>query len=206
MPSSIIECAYCHKSFRVSNYRLKVVKQICCSYLCSARFRTGKQFSNSFKGLDQMTVKEMRRLYEHTMLPLAEIARRIEVYRSTVYRYAQARRWKRFPRPCSLRIRYRKAAAKAVGRDIRKGEHVHHIDGVSTHNAPSNLHLFPSAAEHSASHRSLETCAFILFRKGLVRFSRRSGRYSLVHASAFAISSPTIEMQNPPPVPRTTRR
>lgn len=47
---------------------------------------------------------------------------------------------------------HRVVAAIKIGRPLRKGEVVHHIDGDKRNNAPDNLEVLPSQAEHARLH------------------------------------------------------
>jgi len=51
---------------------------------------------------------------------------------------------------------HRLVMEKKIGRYLNPGETVHHLDGNKLNNAPDNLNLFPSTADHSAYHRKLE--------------------------------------------------
>lgn len=57
-----------------------------------------------------------------------------------------------------------------LGRPMRVGEVVHHIDGDKLNNAPTNLVVLASEAEHRTAHASLERAAMTLVREGLVLF------------------------------------
>ena len=48
---------------------------------------------------------------------------------------------------------HRLVAEQAIGRRLRPGEIVHHLDGVKTNNAAANLKVEPSAAHHHREHR-----------------------------------------------------
>lgn len=48
---------------------------------------------------------------------------------------------------------HRLNAEKMLGRRLRPGEIVHHMDGVKTNNATSNLVVYPDRAHHYAAHR-----------------------------------------------------
>jgi hypothetical protein len=43
---------------------------------------------------------------------------------------------------------HRVVAEKKIGRRLRKGEQIHHVDGNRTNNAPDNLQVVASAAKH----------------------------------------------------------
>lgn len=47
---------------------------------------------------------------------------------------------------------HRVIAAEMIGRTLRRGEVVHHIDGDKLNNDPYNLLVFPSQADHSRVH------------------------------------------------------
>jgi len=51
---------------------------------------------------------------------------------------------------------YRKIAEKKIGRKLKKGEIVHHIDGDSTNDDPENLHVCKDDAEHKFLHSKLK--------------------------------------------------
>lgn len=48
--------------------------------------------------------------------------------------------------------KHRIIAEQKIGRKMRKGEVVHHIDGNRRNNKPENLQVFSSQVEHATSH------------------------------------------------------
>lgn len=51
---------------------------------------------------------------------------------------------------------HRIVAEKMLGRKLKKGEVVHHIDGNKTNNKPENLMIFKSQSEHAKFHMLLK--------------------------------------------------
>lgn len=62
-----------------------------------------------------------------------------------------------------------------IGRSIKKGEVVHHIDGDKLNNNIENLYLFESVSKHRQSHNSLEDIAMQMVKDGLIGF--KDGKY-----------------------------
>jgi len=60
-------------------------------------------------------------------------------------------------------------AEQKIGRRMRKGEHVHHINGNKTDNHPDNL-LVMTDTDHRKLHRQLERLAMDMVRTGEVVF------------------------------------
>lgn len=68
------------------------------------------------------------------------------------------------------RHEHRVVAEKMLGRPLRKGEVVHHIDGDKRNNDPSNLWVFASQREHAMWHK--------LFGEGVVPNEARLAQLS----------------------------
>ena len=64
-----------------------------------------------------------------------------------------------------------------MGRRMRPGEHVHHINGIKTDNRRENLYLFTKSGAHTAAHGSLNMLLDRLLTDGQIVFDRSEGRY-----------------------------
>lgn len=51
---------------------------------------------------------------------------------------------------------HRLVMERILGRHLKPGEVVHHIDGNPANNSPGNLRLFPNQSAHTAHHRKVE--------------------------------------------------
>jgi hypothetical protein len=65
-----------------------------------------------------------------------------------------------------------------LGRKLEKGEIVHHIDGNKRNNSLDNLYL-TTVEEHNKLHAESESILFELYKKGIVIFDKKVGRYFL---------------------------
>ena len=66
---------------------------------------------------------------------------------------------------------------REIGRTLRRGEIVHHIDGDKTNNATQNLYLCRDHQHHMEIEKSLLALFRELLRCGTVRFNHMSGGY-----------------------------
>ena len=61
---------------------------------------------------------------------------------------------------------HRVVAERILGRKLKSGEVVHHIDGNKRNNNPENLHIFSSQKEHAEHHQFLVNVLGIKFEGG----------------------------------------
>ncbi|KKL07948.1 hypothetical protein LCGC14_2580850 [marine sediment metagenome] len=68
-------------------------------------------------------------------------------------------------------------AEKMLGRYLRPGEIVHHINGVKDYNKPENIHVYKNISEHQKLHGQLEKISFLLIKKEVIKFNKETGEY-----------------------------
>ncbi|WP_376751321.1 HNH endonuclease signature motif containing protein [Sphingobacterium mizutaii] len=73
---------------------------------------------------------------------------------------------------------HRSICEERLGRQLEKGEVVHHIDGVKLNNEPDNLHVC-TRNEHNKAHNSCFGIVAELMQRGLAYFDREEGVYRL---------------------------
>lgn len=66
---------------------------------------------------------------------------------------------------------------KILGRKLKQGEQVHHIDNNHLNYSPDNLVLFANSSEHLKCHRQLEMIAFTLVRNKIIKFDHKKKTY-----------------------------
>lgn len=72
---------------------------------------------------------------------------------------------------------------RVLGRRLRNGELVHHINLDKSDNRPSNLHLCSDGVAHSRAHTSLNRLVGELLERGIIAFNTASGEYELCETS-----------------------
>lgn len=172
-----VKCPVCSTSFRVKPYRLKGKHPPCCSPKCAREMLHSLGFTPWNSRRSEGAIKRASRLYRSTKRTVLSIAKELKISRSTLQSWASEFGWKK-ARDFSERTEYRRAAEAKIGRKLRAYEQTHHIDGTDD-NAQSNLHVYPTARAHTRGHKSLERCAFELFRRGLINFDAGTGLYTL---------------------------
>jgi len=164
------DCASCGTKFLLrADAAKKANRGKYCSTACSNEGRSRPLVAD---------VADLQRLYVDEKKTTREIA---EIYGST---------WKHVSRALKsmgVRLRqghegrgikrsrvYRATAASTIGRSLRPGEVVHHINTDWKDNRPENLAVV-SRTKHSQLHKQLEIISAKLFTAGLVTFDHQNG-------------------------------
>ena len=86
-------------------------------------------------------------------------------------------RVKVFPGKGRWKLEHHLVMQKKIGRPIRKGEIVHHVNARRDDNRPENLALCVNKSHHATVHRSLDVVVSRLIEQGVITFS--DGQYRL---------------------------
>lgn len=73
---------------------------------------------------------------------------------------------------------HRKIIEDFLGRKLTKNEFIHHIDGDKLNNNIENL-ILCSKNEHFEIHSSLISMAYILVKKGQIKFDKKTKKYAV---------------------------
>lgn len=150
-----LKCDYCGKT--IYKYSTRVRKHSFCSRQCLS------DFSNKSKNPDgYASLKDYTNISKH----MSELNQELNPTRMTDdvkeklrEAHLNSGEGKTYTKLHS-RHEHRIVAEQLLGRPLKKGEVVHHIDGDKRNNSPDNLMVFSSQAEHAAYHAKL--------RKGVV--------------------------------------
>lgn len=137
MGKILVKCEICAKEFY--RYRSQIREHIFCSRHCN------KQFTS-------------RRMHDFNVSdnPMNSSGGWTPEKRESVRRREQINKGKcsekTYPKDHGMH-EHRRVAEQMLGRPLRKGEVVHHIDRNKHNNSPDNLMIFPSQKEHIRWHQ-----------------------------------------------------
>ena len=149
----------CLKHYKQWKRKQPVAKPVLCS-VC------GENAVGGSKGLCVRHYNSLRRNGDARSVDENE-NRRFEPYGNAGLRYYKN---------TDGRFTHRVVAESIVGRPLRKGEVVHHVDGDKLNNSKGNIFVCDSNSHHLATHRQLEQVALKLVRDGIIGF--KDGKYT----------------------------
>lgn len=80
-------------------------------------------------------------------------------------------------KPYTVISQHRYVIEQLLGRKLKKGEMIHHIDGDGQNNKKDNLLLCQNRSKHRKIHMQMEELVYELVRLGLVIFNRKTEKY-----------------------------
>lgn len=138
-------CEYCGKSFERYESSMKGKAMAFCNRECLARYRSKKYNPDGRPIIKRPDLSEYNRQHNaDRMTPeVREKLSRARIDTGTTDTY----------RKKNGRHEHRTVAEQILGRSLRKGEVVHHINRDKKDNRPENLMIFQSQAEHARWHK-----------------------------------------------------
>ena len=147
------KCDFCGKAFEKYESQMKGKQYHFCSRACLASFRK----AGGYPAVKHPHLSEYNRLHNaERMTPdvKAKISTSMTLkYREELSRARTDRGAGKTYRKHFGRHEHRIVAEQILGRPLRKGEVVHHINRDKRDNRPENLMIFPSQAEHARWHK-----------------------------------------------------
>jgi YHS domain-containing protein len=148
-------CDFCGKQFTRHDCFTKGKRHLFCSRKCVADFSSKTKNPEGYASLKD---------YTNMAINFSNLAKRLNPTRMTFEvreKLHQAHSGKQIIasyRKYYGRHEHRVVMEQMLGRKLRTGEIVHHIDGNRTNNDPSNLMLFMSQAKHAEYHAFINHC------------------------------------------------
>lgn len=148
----IYQCDMCGKSFQRLECQTKGKRHLFCSRQCLA------DFSNKTKNPERyLELKDYTNMAAH----FSKLAKEMNPVKMTPKIRMKIRlsrlgsgKGKSYEKTYG-RHTHRVVAEQMLGRPLKSGEVVHHIDGNHRNNNPNNLRVFKSQKEHAAFHKEL---------------------------------------------------
>lgn len=142
-----ISCDWCGKE--ILRYPSQMHEHNFCCRACLAAYSSKSRNPDAYDNLKDLTgVSEHMKTLNARLNPTRM---NFEVREKLRYAHFGTGEGKAYPKLYS-QPEHRVIAAKMLGRPLRTGEVVHHIDGNKRNNTPENLMVFSSQAEHAAWH------------------------------------------------------
>lgn len=155
-----VKCDWCRKEFLIKAYKLKKQHNKFCSRECYWKFkgrnrvqticaqcgkelRLSKSLIRDLNFCSHSCARSYRNLHDNPMNDDA---------RSSLSLLRMGSGEKKTYLKINGRHAHRSIAERILGRPLKKGEVVHHIDRKIRNNAPENLKVFESQAEHARWH------------------------------------------------------
>ena len=149
---SLYKCDWCGKVFQRYPSQVEGKRHLFCSRECLA------SYSNKSKNPDgYISLKDYYQISRH----MTNLNRELNPERMTPELRATMRKirlntgeGKNYSKLYGA-LEHRKVAAKMLGRDLKPGEVVHHMDFNIRNPEPANLMIFPSNSAHTKYHNAL---------------------------------------------------
>lgn len=145
----LIQCDFCGKEFERYDYQLKNKKHYFCSRQCLADFSNKKKNPDRYSELKDYTkMSENLTNINRELNPTRMTASVREKLRHSRLGSGKGKTYAKYYGKHEHRI----VAETILGRKLKSGEIVHHIDGNKRNNSIYNILVLPSQSEHAKLH------------------------------------------------------
>ena len=148
MSKLIIKCDFCGE--QIERYPSRIKKFNFCGRKCLGDFSSKEKNPQGYSKL-----KDLTGVSEH----MKKLNKELNSFRMTEETRAKLRQSRlgtgqgKSYEKIYGRHKHRIVAEQKLGRPLKTGEVVHHMDGNKRNNRPENLYVFPSQTEHAAAHK-----------------------------------------------------